>query len=312
MHRDFTSPLWTVAALALTALFFAGCEAQHMQASPSQSVINRNDVSVYDFANGAALRVVSANATFADLRGDKARVLVFGDPNGKVYVNGKAVGHSGGIVSRQGVLFIPVDTVAQVRQMLSRPAPEQAIRITGRVVIDPGHGGKDPGTHSAAGVNEKSITLAVALATAQYLRQQGVEVILTRQDDTFIELMDRAAIANRTGAQVFVSIHADASKNPSAQGHSVLLPQRDSPRDARLANLISRNLVLIGSATHAVRRDDRGLVVLRHTNCPAVLVETGFLSNQVDAAWLSQPSNQVRLGWAIAEGIGQYLRSPNP
>jgi N-acetylmuramoyl-L-alanine amidase len=186
--------------------------------------------------------------------------------------------------------------------------PSPLARITGKVVIDAGHGGKDDGTHSAAGVTEKSINLAVALAVAQCLREKGIDVVLTRSNDTFMELAGRTAIANRSGARLFVSIHADYNNKPSMQGHTILLPQNGSAQSSRLANLISSNMVMAGSTKHSVRRDSRGLYVLEHTNCTSLLVELGFLSNRTEAAGLAKATTQTRLGKAIAEGIAQYLQ----
>jgi N-acetylmuramoyl-L-alanine amidase len=192
------------------------------------------------------------------------------------------------------------------------PPPGPPAKVTGKVVLDAGHGGKDPGTHSAAGIEEKSINLAVALAAAQYLRDKGIEVVLTRKDDTFVELAERTAIATRSRAQLFVSIHADYSKKSAWAGHTILLPQDNSPEASRLATLISGSMVTAGSAQRSVRQDDRGLWVLKHADCPSILVELGFLSNKTEAASLSKASTQASLGKAIAEGILQYFQSQKP
>ena len=192
------------------------------------------------------------------------------------------------------------------------PAPSPTPMLAAKVVIDPGHGGKDPGTRSAAGATEKNINLAVALAAAKYLREKGIQVVLTRGNDTFVELSERADRANRCGAQLFVSIHSDYNRDSSKKGHTILLPQDNSPQTNRLANLISANMATAGSPAHSLREDDRGLYVLKHTDCTSVLVELGFLSNKTEAAALAGADNEARLGKAIAEGILEYLQGRKP
>jgi len=192
------------------------------------------------------------------------------------------------------------------------PAPAPTPMLAAKVVIDPGHGGKDPGTRSAAGATEKNINLAVALAAAKYLREKGIQVVLTRGNDTFVELSERADRANRCGAQLFVSIHSDYNRDSSKKGHTILLPQDNSPQTNRLANLISANMATAGSPAHSLREDDRGLYVLKHTDCTSVLVELGFLSNKTEAAALAGADNEARLGKAIAEGILEYLQGRKP
>jgi N-acetylmuramoyl-L-alanine amidase len=180
--------------------------------------------------------------------------------------------------------------------------------VRGRVIIDPGHGGKDPGTHAASGMIEKNLVLAVGRAAAERLRARGVDVHMTRSDDRFIELDDRAYSATQYRANVFVSIHADWNPSSGKRGHTVLLPQSYSPAASALGYAVSRSLVAAGWPSYGVRHDTRGLAVLRKTACPAVLVELGFLSNSADAAQLSSPAVQERLGQAIADGIADYLR----
>lgn len=86
------------------------------------------------------------------------------------------------------------------------------------VVVDAGHGGHDPGAHGPGGTEEKDVTLAIARALRQRLEEGGAEVVMTRSDDTFVALGDRRMIANRSGADLFVSIHANAAENRAAEG----------------------------------------------------------------------------------------------
>jgi N-acetylmuramoyl-L-alanine amidase len=105
-----------------------------------------------------------------------------------------------------------------------------------KVVIDPGHGGKDPGAHGMHGVDEKDVVLAVSKLLASSLRADGIEVVLTRTDDRFLSLEERTGLANAQGADLFVSIHANASTNPGLRGVEVYyLNNTDNRGTLRLA-----------------------------------------------------------------------------
>lgn len=105
-----------------------------------------------------------------------------------------------------------------------------------KVVIDPGHGGKDPGAHGIHGVDEKDVVLAVSKLLASSLRADGIEVVLTRTDDRFLSLEERTGLANAQGADLFISIHANASTNPGLRGVEVYyLNNTDNRGTLRLA-----------------------------------------------------------------------------
>ena len=189
---------------------------------------------------------------------------------------------------------------------LNFPALER-FAIRGRVLLDPGHGGKDSGAQ-AGGIVEKSLTLEVAIAAATELRRRGVTVLLTRRNDTFVELADRANASNTFGADLFLAIHADSNPSPLKIGHSILLPQSGNPRSREAAQWLDRDLTAAGSPSHIIRHDDRGLYVLRHVACPAILLEMGFLSNPIEAGLLRNPTYRQQLSLAIANGVIDYLR----
>ncbi len=187
-----------------------------------------------------------------------------------------------------------------------KSGPVRSGPVTGRVVIDPGHGGKDPGAQ-VFGIDEKAINLAVARLVAERLSARGVTVILTRKSDVFIELQDRADASTSYRADLFVSVHADSNPSPEKEGHSVLLPQSGDPQANLAGQLIDRHMTANGSPSHIVRMDNRGLLVLRRTTCPAVLVELGFLSNRTEARRLASSAYQQSLAEGIADGIVDYL-----
>jgi N-acetylmuramoyl-L-alanine amidase len=173
------------------------------------------------------------------------------------------------------------------------------------IVIDPGHGGKDPGTQDTSRVPEKHIVLAIALELAQLLTDRGANVVMTRSTDRFIELADRAAIAERRKADLFVSIHADFSRNLDASGATVLTGRTASEQSKRAAWKIKTSLQRAGIACRKTR--PQRLTVLEDHSRPAVLVECGFLSHRTEAANLNTSWYQSKIAQAIAEGISDYF-----
>ena len=199
----------------------------------------------------------------------------------------------------------------QVAAARTGRASQQSAGPRQLVVIDPGHGGKDPGAHSRRGLLEKKIALAIARDLVAALRRQSgdrVRVVMTRQDDRFIELDRRVQIANDGHAALLVSIHCDAHASPAMRGYSILYAQAGGPQAAQAAAKIARRLTAAGITQRTVRRDYRGLEVLDGTSGPAVLIETGFLTNAREAARLADPAYQRKLANAAAQGILDSLR----
>lgn len=174
-----------------------------------------------------------------------------------------------------------------------------------RVVIDAGHGGEDPGTNGG-GWEEKVITLSVAQKVQALLEDAEFEVIMSRTDDTFIALTDRAALTRTCDAPIFVSIHCNAAENiPTANGIETYAAPNDED-DAELAGYLQAQLI---AATNA---KDRGvktsrLVVLTHNEAPAALVEIGFMTNTDECAKITDDDYQNTLAQAIAAGINDYF-----
>jgi N-acetylmuramoyl-L-alanine amidase len=189
--------------------------------------------------------------------------------------------------------------------------------LDGRViVIDPGHGGADPGATGPTGYKEKDFNLQTALETARLLRQEGVEVILTRTTDirlgstTAEDLDARSRIANQSNADLFVSIHANANLDRSKHGTS--LYYHSHPENhvgcAKLARALQASLV-----KELGRKDlgifDRQFLVLKNLNMPGALVETAFLSNHEEERLLAQDWFQNRTAIAIVDGIKAYYNN---
>lgn len=172
------------------------------------------------------------------------------------------------------------------------------------VVIDPGHGGRDPGAVGIGGIQEKQINMTISNRVQQQLESAGVTVLMTRTGDQWVDLDARAQFANRAGADVFVSIHANAisMSRPEVNG----LETYYLASGERLARTIHANIL------RNVDMRDRGVrqarfYVLRHTSMPAVLVETGFVTGAEDAARFRNPAAVNQIADGIARGILEYL-----
>ncbi|MFH1833825.1 MAG: N-acetylmuramoyl-L-alanine amidase, partial [bacterium] len=180
------------------------------------------------------------------------------------------------------------------------------------ICIDPGHGAKDSGAIGTTGTKEKDLNLSIALLLAQNLRDAGLRVIMTREDDTLPTLQQRADIANTALANLFVSVHNNAAGNPDAKGTETFYPGTpDSyPLEAKLlAEAIQRHLLAaIGSVDRGARTHWVKLVVLAETEMTAALAEVGFVTNAAEEAKLKTPAYQQAAAQGIAKGILEYLK----
>lgn len=180
-------------------------------------------------------------------------------------------------------------------------APEEACGF--RVVLDPGHGGRDNGTRWA-GVREKDLNLDVAKRVERILRTNGVATYLTRRSDYYLSLSTRASRANRYRDSVYVSIHFNAAANRSATGIETFYL---SANGRRLGYQIQNRMVSrLGTKNRGLKK--RGFAVLRKTHGPAVLVECGFLSNSWERSRCKSTRYRQRVAQAIADGILYYRR----
>jgi N-acetylmuramoyl-L-alanine amidase len=174
------------------------------------------------------------------------------------------------------------------------------------VVIDPGHGGRDPGAVGIGGLQEKQVIFPISQEVAAILRQQGVEVVLTRDADTTLDLAPRVQIAQRANADLFISIHANAisMSRPEVNGLETYYYSGQSSRFARTVHDIV--LRAMGMRDRNVRQ--ARFYVIRNTSMPAILIETGFVTGAADAPNLRDPAWRSRMAEAIAQGILTYLQ----
>lgn len=173
-----------------------------------------------------------------------------------------------------------------------------------KVILDAGHGGSDPGA-TYYGRQEKTDNLNLALAVGSILAKNGVDVVYTRVSDTYNTPFEKARMGNRSGADYFVSIHRNAMPVPGTGSGVETLVYADSGVPALLARNINSALERTGYANLGVN-ERPGLVVLRRTQMPAVLVEAGFLDNEADNRLFDQNFNAI--AQAIADGILTTIR----
>ena len=180
------------------------------------------------------------------------------------------------------------------------------------IVIDAGHGGKDPGAISLNGFHEKEISLSMAIQLQQKLIEQGYNVIMTRTDDTFVELYSRARLANEMNADLFISMHANSNINSSILGLEVLYCPATSS-ELKLEDQFPFADRIYASILNSTRTPGRGvfkrpeLVVLRETIMPAVIIEIGYLSNLQEESMVRDPGYQALVVQGILDGVNQYL-----
>ena len=173
-----------------------------------------------------------------------------------------------------------------------------------RVIIDPGHGGSDPGA-MYDGRREKDDALRLALAIGSILESQGVDVVYTRTTDVYDTPLEKSVIANRADGDLFVSIHRNAMPVPGTASGAMTLVYEDEGVPALLAENIQKNLVEAGFADLGIQ-ERPGLIVLRRTQMPAVLVEAGFIDNPQDNRFFDQ--NFQAIAGDVADGIMATIR----
>jgi N-acetylmuramoyl-L-alanine amidase len=173
------------------------------------------------------------------------------------------------------------------------------------VVIDPGHGGRDPGAVGIGGIQEKEIVLDISYQVARLLEQQGVQAVMSRTDDSEIDLQPRVSLAERLNATLFVSIHANAINMSRPDISGIETYYFDSGLD--LARTIHASILDGTGATDRRVRQAR-FYVLRKTSMPSVLLEVGFVTGAEDAARLADPAYRSQMAASIARGILLYLQ----
>jgi len=259
---------------------------------PSADVLGRGDISVLDgFINSVSL--ARDDSGHVHLSFNKARVLTFS------------------IHEDENYYIIRAHLPREVSPFI--------------VVIDPGHGGSAPGAIQN-GVTEKELALAVSQMVMHFLEADPfITAYMTRRDDTYVSLLNRAEFANNIDADLFVSIHANAAEirrgviNPEVHGietwytvGELEAAANNSMNSRRLAEIVQRNKIRTTGANDRGIKNAPNFVVLRETRMPAVLLELGFLTNTAEAARLSDSAYQLQLAQAIYQSIVEAFADNPP
>ncbi|MEG4209444.1 N-acetylmuramoyl-L-alanine amidase [Microcoleus sp. S13_B4] len=191
------------------------------------------------------------------------------------------------------------------RRTLGSEDLPQASNRRAVVAIDPGHGGRDPGAVGIQSIQEKEIVLDISFQVARLLEQQGVQAVMTRTDDSEIDLEPRVSLAERVNANLFVSIHANSINMSRPDISGIETYYFENGED--LARVIHGSILQGTGATDRRVRQAR-FYVLRKTSMPSVLVEVGFVTGAEDAAKLSDPAYRSQMAASIARGILLYLQ----
>jgi N-acetylmuramoyl-L-alanine amidase len=179
-----------------------------------------------------------------------------------------------------------------------------------RVVVDPGHGGEDPGFLGPAGTRESDVCFAIATALEAALIAAGTQVFLTRRYADGPTDAERATLANTLEADLYVSLHAGGAE-PSARGAAAYYFGHERFRSEigmRVAELLLENVCLLGFIDG--RAHAKTFPVLRETRMPAVMLEAGYITHPEEEGMLADPGFQQRLATAIAEGLRRFAREP--
>jgi N-acetylmuramoyl-L-alanine amidase len=233
------------------------------------------------------------------------------------------------LASRNGEPFISQSDLDHTLRPLLTPPRNTDRRKIKTICLDPGHGGKDPGNR-AGGRQEKDYVLRLAFELRDQLERAGFKVLLTRSTDKFIELPDRPGLARRRQADLFVSLHFNATESGrnEAKGAEVyaLTPAGAPSTNARgeggggstAGNKFNEKNLLLAheiqkALVHKLEAEDRGVrrarfAVLRDATMPATLIEGGFLSHPVEGGKILYSAYRRKMAQAITEGITRYQR----
>ena len=247
------------------------------------------------------------------------------------FLNGTKVFLGGPIISQQQWLYISKkDYDLSLKPILIPQSTQSAPRLT-KIVIDPGHGGKDIGTQNTSlRVKEKDLALKMALKLEKKLKKEGFMVTLTRRGDTTVSLSKRSEFSNKAKADLFISLHLNYAEAKQAKGiETFIFTNPYQPSTGRTDLVKSDKVVQPANANNswstlsgyyiqselssAMPTKDRGLRrarwgVLKNLECPGVLIEIGFLSNPEESRNLISATYQDKLVNAITSGVLAYQK----
>ena len=315
-------------------LLLALCLAFCLTPAHAAFINGQNYVPLVDWARANGLKCFWLKQGDEIVAANRAIRLVFDKDSRMVEVNGINVALSFPVAVDKGTpLIAQLDLNTTIRPLLSPPKAADAKRIT-TICLDPGHGGKDTGNHTFWR-SEKTYTLALALELRDQLKKVGFNVILTRSKDAYVELPDRPALANRRGADLFVSLHFNATQTGKNEVEGpetyCITPVGASSTNARgegsgygptAANRFEQRSLLFAyqvekSLVQNLRVPDRGVrrarfAVLRDAAMPAILIEGGYMTHPAESKRISSATGRRQMSLAIVKGILAYQRLVSP
>ena len=321
---------WLKNFALLLALSLASC----LSPAHAAFINGQNYVPLADWARANGLKCFWLKRGDEIVATNRTTRLVFDKDSRLVEVNGINVALSFPMAVDKGTpLIAQLDLNTAIRPLLFPPKAAEAKKIT-TICLDPGHGGKDTGNHTFWR-SEKTYTLALALELCDQLKKVGFNVILTRSKDAYVDLPDRPALANRRGADLFVSLHFNATptgKN-EVEGPQTycITPVGASSTDAQgeganygptTANRVEQRSLLLAyqmerSLVQSLRVPDRGVrrarfAVLRDAAMPAVLIEGGYMTHPAESKRIYSATGRRQMSLAIVKGILAYQRLVSP
>lgn len=232
----------------------------------------------------------------------------------RIFVNGTPLDAPASYISAGGTTMVPLRAIAEAlgctvawdpataTVSISSLPEDAAPDGSPLVVLDPGHGGDHNGAEYG-GVKEKDLNLAIASKTASLLEAEGVTVRMTRSIDQSVDLYARSGLANTLGADLFVSIHCNASVEHDDALGVYTCAYSQGTEGWQLAQILRETMLDATGAADFGMEERPNLAVLRTAQVPAALVECGFMSTPSELALLTQPEYQDKLARGIADGI---------
>ena len=236
----------------------------------------------------------------------------------RIFVNGAPLDAPASYISAGGTTMVPLRAIAEAlgctvawdpataTVSISSLPEDAAPDGSPLVVLDPGHGGDHNGAEYG-GVKEKDLNLAIASKTASLLEAEGVTVRMTRSIDQDVDLYARSGLANTLGADLFVSVHCNASVEHDDALGIYTCAYSQGTESWQLAQILRETMLDATGAADFGMEERPNLAVLRTSLMPASLVECGFMSTESELALLVQPEYQAKLARGIADGILAYL-----
>lgn len=232
----------------------------------------------------------------------------------RILVDGEALHAPASYISQDGTTMVPLRAVAEAlgcevawdpvtrTVSIAPPSASEEPQYSALVVLDPGHGGEANGAEYG-GVKEKDLNLAIASKTASLLEAEGVTVRMTRSIDQSVDLYARSGLANTLGADLFVSVHCNASVEHDDALGVYTCAYSQGTEGWQLAQILRETMLDATGAADFGMEERPNLAVLRTAQVPAALVECGFMSTPSELALLTQPEYQDKLARGIADGI---------